>query len=86
MNSEKEGGRVMVGREVCVGMAVGPGGPGGLTIVDGVLRHASVPVFCPFGGHWQLRGNHCLGAVTVGCRMGEGEKASMRVWGTGRGN
>ena len=52
----------MVGREVCVGvgMAVGPGDPEGLIVVDDVLRHASVPVFRPFGGHWQLTGNHCL--------------------------
>jgi hypothetical protein len=77
---------VMVGRKVCVGveMAVGPGDPAGLNVVDGVLRHASVPVFRPFGGRWQLGGNHCLGSV--GCRMGEGGKANSRVEGTGRGN
>ncbi len=67
-------------------MAVGPGDPEGLTVVHGVLRHASVPVFRPFGGHWQLSGDHCLGAVTVGCRRGEGEMAILRVGGTGRGN
>ncbi len=74
------------GREVCVGvgMAMGPGDPEGLIVVDGVLRHASVPVFRPFGEHWQLRGNHCLGAV--GCRMGERGKANLRVGDTGRGN
>ncbi len=76
----------MVGREVCVGvgMAVGPGDPEGLIVVDGVLLHASVPVFRLFGGHWQSMGNHYWGAL--GCRMWEGWKASLRVVETGRGN
>ncbi len=55
-------------------------------IVNGALRRASVPgpVFRPFGGHWQLEGNHCSGAV--GCRMEEGGKASWRVGETDGGN
>jgi hypothetical protein len=59
---------------VGVGMAVGPGDsdPEVLNVVDGVLRHASVPVlFRPFGGHWQLRGD--LGWAAVG------------LWGVGWG-
>ncbi len=44
------------GREVCVGlwMAAGPGSREGLTVVDGILRHASVPVFRPLGEHWEI--------------------------------
>ncbi len=42
---------MMVGREVCVGVgiATGPEDPEGLIVVVGALRHASVPVFRPFG-------------------------------------
>ncbi len=53
---------------VGVGMAVGPGDsdPEVLNVVDGVLRHASLPVlFRPFGGHWQLRG--ILAGMLWGC-------------------
>jgi hypothetical protein len=76
----------MVGMEVRVGvgMAVGPKDPERLMVVDCVLQHASVTVFRPFGGRWKLRGDHCL--VAVGCWMGEGRGASLRVGETGRGN
>jgi hypothetical protein len=67
----------MAGEEVCVGieMAVGPGDPAGMNVVDGVLRRASVPVFRPFGG--QLGGDRCLGVA--GCSMEEGERR-VRAW------
>jgi hypothetical protein len=73
----------MVGRDVCVGvgLAAGRGDPEGSNriVADGALRHASVPVHRPFGGHWQLRGN----GSAAGCSRG---KASLRVGETGKGN
>ena len=44
-----------------------------LSFVDGVLRHASVPVlFRPFGGTLATNGGSWLGCCGVGgCRMGE---------------
>jgi hypothetical protein len=61
-------------------MAVGPGDPEGLIVVDGVLRHASLPVFRLFGGHWQLMRNHYWGAVGVGWGRGEGEFEGGGDW------
>jgi hypothetical protein len=63
----------MVGRKVCIGveMAVGPGDPAGLNVVDGVLRHASVPVFCIGGYDATVASNNRFGA-SFSCFLGAG--------------